>query len=78
MLLYPGVYALDLIKTKAATEKYITRVCTGSLLLSKAELLKGKKILSTTNFPIFTFCNLYFGFFRQQLFFILYLTINHK
>ncbi|OQK17915.1 hypothetical protein AU255_08655 [Methyloprofundus sedimenti] len=34
------------IKTKAANAKYITSVCTGSLLLAKAGLLKGKKATS--------------------------------
>ncbi|WP_428354949.1 DJ-1/PfpI family protein [Methyloprofundus sp.] len=34
------------IKAKAAKAKYITSVCTGSLLLAKAGLLKGKKATS--------------------------------
>ncbi len=34
------------IKNKAATSKYITSVCTGSLLLGQAGLLKGKKATS--------------------------------
>jgi len=37
---------IDFIKAKAATAKYITSVCTGSLLLGKADLLKGKKATS--------------------------------
>ncbi|NOT85521.1 MAG: DJ-1/PfpI family protein [Methylococcaceae bacterium] len=37
---------IDFIKTKAATAKYVTSVCTGSLLLGKAGLLKGKKATS--------------------------------
>lgn len=37
---------IDFIKTKAASAKYITSVCTGSLLLGKAGLLKGKKATS--------------------------------
>ncbi|MGR9116604.1 MAG: DJ-1/PfpI family protein [Gammaproteobacteria bacterium] len=37
---------IDFIRTKAATSKYITSVCTGSLLLGKAGLLKGKKATS--------------------------------
>lgn len=37
---------IDFIKTKAADSKYITSICTGSLLLGKAGLLKGKKATS--------------------------------
>lgn len=37
---------IDFIKTKAANSKYITSVCTGSLLLGKAGLLQGKKATS--------------------------------
>jgi len=37
---------VDFIRTKAATSKYIASVCTGSLLLGKAGLLKGKKATS--------------------------------
>ena len=37
---------IKLIAEKAATAKYITSVCTGSLLLGKAGLLKGKKATS--------------------------------
>ncbi|NOS89247.1 MAG: DJ-1/PfpI family protein [Methylococcaceae bacterium] len=37
---------IDLIAQKAAFAKYITSVCTGSLLLGKAGLLKGKKATS--------------------------------
>jgi putative intracellular protease/amidase len=37
---------IDFIKTKAANSKYIASVCTGSLLLGKAGLLKGKKATS--------------------------------
>ncbi len=37
---------IDFIKTKAADSKYIASVCTGSLLLGKAGLLKGKKATS--------------------------------
>lgn len=37
---------IDFIKAKAANARYITSVCTGSLLLGKAGLLKGKKATS--------------------------------
>lgn len=37
---------INFIETKAAESKYITSVCTGSLLLGKAGLLKGKKATS--------------------------------
>jgi cyclohexyl-isocyanide hydratase len=37
---------IKLIAEKAATAKYITSVCTGSLLLGKAGFLKGKKATS--------------------------------
>lgn len=37
---------IDFIKTQGAKAKYITSVCTGSLLLGKAGLLKGKKATS--------------------------------
>lgn len=37
---------IDLIKTKAVDSRYIASVCTGSLLLGKAGLLKGKKATS--------------------------------
>ncbi|MBF6649919.1 DJ-1/PfpI family protein [Methylobacter sp. BlB1] len=37
---------IDFIKTKAANSRYIASVCTGSLLLGKAGLLKGKKATS--------------------------------
>jgi putative intracellular protease/amidase len=37
---------IDFIKTKAADSNYIASVCTGSLLLGKAGLLKGKKATS--------------------------------
>lgn len=37
---------INFIKSKGATAKYITSVCTGSLLLGKAGLLKGKKATS--------------------------------
>ena len=37
---------IDFIKTKAADSRYIASVCTGSLLLGKAGLLKGKKATS--------------------------------
>ena len=37
---------INFIKTKAAKAKYITSVCTGSLLLAKAGLLKGKRATS--------------------------------
>jgi cyclohexyl-isocyanide hydratase len=34
---------LDFIKEKAATARYVTSVCTGSLVLAAAGLLKGKR-----------------------------------
>jgi cyclohexyl-isocyanide hydratase len=37
---------IDFIAGKAASAKYVTSVCTGSLLLGKAGLLKGKKATS--------------------------------
>ncbi len=37
---------IDFIKNKAVKAKYITSVCTGSLLLAKAGLLKGKNATS--------------------------------
>lgn len=37
---------IDFIANRAATSRYITSVCTGSLLLGKAGLLKGKKATS--------------------------------
>ena len=37
---------IDFIKTKAAASRYVTSVCTGSLLLGKAGLLKGRKATS--------------------------------
>lgn len=37
---------IEFIKQKAATSKYITSVCTGSMLLGKAGLLQGKKATS--------------------------------
>jgi cyclohexyl-isocyanide hydratase len=37
---------IDFIANRAATVKYLTSVCTGSLLLGKAGLLKGKKATS--------------------------------
>jgi len=37
---------IDFIKVKAAKANYITSVCTGSLLLAKAGLLKGKRATS--------------------------------
>jgi cyclohexyl-isocyanide hydratase len=37
---------IEFIRHKAAVSKYITSVCTGSLLLGKAGLLKGKKATS--------------------------------
>jgi len=37
---------IDFIASRAATAKYITSVCTGSVLLGKAGLLKGKKATS--------------------------------
>lgn len=37
---------INFIKNKAATAKYITSVCTGSLLLGQAGLLKGKSATS--------------------------------
>ena len=37
---------IDFIANRAATAKYITSVCTGSVLLGKAGLLKGKKATS--------------------------------
>ncbi|MDP3839291.1 MAG: DJ-1/PfpI family protein [Methylococcales bacterium] len=37
---------IDFIANRAATAKYLTSVCTGSLLLGKAGLLKGKKATS--------------------------------
>lgn len=37
---------IDFIKAKSATAKYITSVCTGSLLLGKAGVLTGKKATS--------------------------------
>jgi len=37
---------IDFIAGKAATSRYVTSVCTGSLLLGKAGLLKGKKATS--------------------------------
>jgi cyclohexyl-isocyanide hydratase len=37
---------IEFIKTKAAVSKYVTSVCTGSILLGKAGLLQGKKATS--------------------------------
>jgi len=37
---------IEFIRNKASTAKYVTSVCTGSLLLGKAGLLKGKKATS--------------------------------
>ena len=37
---------IDFIASRAATSRYLTSVCTGSLLLGKAGLLKGKKATS--------------------------------
>ncbi|MBK8816153.1 MAG: DJ-1/PfpI family protein [Methylococcaceae bacterium] len=37
---------IDFIKNKAPVSKYITSVCTGSLILGKAGLLKGKRATS--------------------------------
>jgi cyclohexyl-isocyanide hydratase len=37
---------IDFIASRAATSRYVTSVCTGSLLLGKAGLLKGKKATS--------------------------------
>jgi cyclohexyl-isocyanide hydratase len=37
---------IGFIKAKAAVSKYVTSVCTGSMLLGKAGLLKGKKATS--------------------------------
>lgn len=37
---------IDFIRTRAAVSKYVTSVCTGSVLLGKAGLLKGRKATS--------------------------------
>lgn len=37
---------IDFIRNRAAASKYVTSVCTGSLLLGKAGLLKGRKATS--------------------------------